>query len=74
MNVRSRKKSVKHVTFKTEREMAAWMAKQISKAKKEVIIVCGDEELSAKEISSLKRAQKDVKAGRITRFTYGEVR
>ena len=43
MNVRSRKKSdIKHVTFKTEREMAAWMAKKISKAKKEVILVLGE--------------------------------
>jgi len=41
-DVRIRKKSVKHVTFKTEREMAAWMAKQISKAKKEVILVLGE--------------------------------
>ena len=43
-HVRIRKKSeaIRHVTFKTEREMAAWMAKQISKAKKEVIIVCGE--------------------------------
>ena len=44
MIVRSRKKSeaIRHVTFKTEREMAAWMAKQISKAKKSVCIVWGD--------------------------------
>ena len=44
MNVRSRKKSeaIRHVTFKTEREMAAWMAKKISKAKKSVCIVWGD--------------------------------
>ena len=44
MNVRSRKKSeaLRHVTFKTEREMAAWMAKQISKAKREVILVLGE--------------------------------
>ena len=44
MNVRSRKKSeaIRHVTFKTEREMAAWMAKQISKAKHEVILVLGE--------------------------------
>ena len=42
MNVRSRKKSVKHVTFKTEREMAAWMAKKIAGAKKEVILVLGE--------------------------------
>ena len=44
MNVRSRKKSdaIKHVTFKTEREMAAWMAKKIDGAKKSVCIVWGD--------------------------------
>jgi len=38
-NVHIRKKSATHVTFKTEREMAAWMAKKIAGAKKEVIIV-----------------------------------
>ena len=43
MNVRSRKKSdIKHVTFKTEREMAAWMAKKIDGAKKSVCIGWGD--------------------------------
>ena len=44
MEVRSRKKSeaIRHVTFKTEREMAAFMAKKISKAKKSVVLVLGE--------------------------------
>lgn len=33
-----------------------------------------DEELSPEEIASLKRAQKDVKAGRVTRFRFGKVK
>ena len=43
-HVRIRKKSeaIRHVTFKTEREMAAWMAKKIAGAKKEVILVLGE--------------------------------
>ena len=42
--------------------------------KKSEVLKSEREELSAKEIASLKRAQKDVKAGRVTRFTCGEVR